>query len=64
MDICWDAVARRMRIARLALGITEREAAAAWRVTLRTYRKWEGGSPPSVGHLELLLLCEKIQRQP
>jgi transcriptional regulator with XRE-family HTH domain len=60
MDICWDAVARRMRIARLALGITEQEAAAAWRVTLRTYRKWEAGSPPRSGTWNFCCFAEKF----
>jgi hypothetical protein len=32
---------RRPRLARLTLGITETEAAAAHGVTLRTYRRWE-----------------------
>jgi transcriptional regulator with XRE-family HTH domain len=39
--IDWCAVYRRLRIARLTLGLTEPEAAAAAGVTLRTYRKWE-----------------------
>jgi transcriptional regulator with XRE-family HTH domain len=41
--IDWRAVYRRLPITRLVLGITEREAAAAAGVSLRTYRKWEAG---------------------
>jgi hypothetical protein len=44
-NISWPAIGRRMQIARHALGITEQGAAAAWDVTLRTYRKWEAGAP-------------------
>ena len=33
----------RLRAIRLALGITEAEAAAAWLITLRTYRRREAG---------------------
>ena len=33
----------RLRATRLALGITEAEAAAAWSVTLRIYRRREAG---------------------
>ncbi len=39
------AYARRLRIARLALNISEAEAAAAHGITLRTYRRWEAGLP-------------------
>jgi transcriptional regulator with XRE-family HTH domain len=41
--IDWRAVYRRLRVTRLVLGISETEAAAAARVSLRTYRKWEAG---------------------
>jgi transcriptional regulator with XRE-family HTH domain len=41
--IDWRAVYRRLPITRLVLGISETEAAAAARVSLRTYRKWEAG---------------------
>jgi transcriptional regulator with XRE-family HTH domain len=52
LGIYWDAVGRRMSLARLALGISEQEAAAAWQVTLRTYRKYEAGAPQrSIGPL-------------
>lgn len=33
---------RRLRLARLALGLTEHQAAAAAAVTLQTFRRWEG----------------------
>jgi transcriptional regulator with XRE-family HTH domain len=42
-DIDWRAVYSRLPITRLVLGISEAEAAAAARVSLRTYRKWEAG---------------------
>jgi transcriptional regulator with XRE-family HTH domain len=41
--IDWRAVYRRLPITRLVLGISDTEAAAAARVSLRTYRKWEAG---------------------
>jgi DNA-binding XRE family transcriptional regulator len=41
----WPAVGHRMRLTRFALGITEKEAAAAWGVTLTTYRRYEAGAP-------------------
>jgi transcriptional regulator with XRE-family HTH domain len=41
--IDWRAVYRRLPITRLVLGISEAEAAATARVSLRTYRKWEAG---------------------
>jgi transcriptional regulator with XRE-family HTH domain len=42
----WDqqACAHRLRVTRIALGITEQEAADAHGVTVRTYRKWEAGA--------------------
>jgi transcriptional regulator with XRE-family HTH domain len=33
---------RRLRLARVALGLTEHQAAAAAAVTLQTFRRWEG----------------------
>jgi transcriptional regulator with XRE-family HTH domain len=42
--IDWCAVYGRLPITRLVLGISEAEAAAAARVSLRTYRKWEAGN--------------------
>ena len=41
--IDWRAVYRRLPITRRVLGISETEAAAAARVSVRTYRKWEAG---------------------
>lgn len=43
----WQAYGRRLRLARLTLGISEAGAAAAHRVTLRTYRRWEAGARQS-----------------
>jgi transcriptional regulator with XRE-family HTH domain len=42
----WRAHGHRLRVIRAALGLTEREAAAAHGVTLRTYRRWEAGARP------------------
>jgi DNA-binding transcriptional regulator YiaG len=39
----WAAYAKRLRFARAALDITERDAAEALGITLRTYRRWEKG---------------------
>jgi len=45
-DDSWIETGHRLRVTRLALGITEREAAAASGVTVRTYRRWEAGGYP------------------
>ncbi len=42
------SVATSLRVARLALDISEAEAAAAYGVTLRTYRRYERGAPQGV----------------
>jgi transcriptional regulator with XRE-family HTH domain len=42
-EFSWPEIGRRFRVARLVLGLTEQEAADAYGVTLRTYRKWEAG---------------------
>jgi len=47
----WIHVGHRYRVARLALGLTEHEAAAAASVTVRTWRKWENNGPRRAGHL-------------
>jgi DNA-binding XRE family transcriptional regulator len=49
-SIDWAAVSQRLRVARLALGLTEQEAAAELRVTRRTYRKWESGGCRLLNH--------------
>jgi transcriptional regulator with XRE-family HTH domain len=41
----WRDAGQRLRTTRLALGISEQEAADAGGVTLRTYRKYEAGFP-------------------
>lgn len=38
-----SAIGHRLRVVRAALGLTEREAADAFGVTLRTYRRYEAG---------------------
>jgi transcriptional regulator with XRE-family HTH domain len=49
------AIGRRLRIARAALNLSEEEAAEACEVTLRTYRRWESGSPIAT-HCEYQLI--------
>jgi transcriptional regulator with XRE-family HTH domain len=39
----WRDYSHRLRVTRLALGITEADAAEAHGVTLATYQKWEAG---------------------
>jgi transcriptional regulator with XRE-family HTH domain len=39
----WRLHGHRLRVTRLALGISEAEAAEAYGVTVPTYRKWERG---------------------
>jgi transcriptional regulator with XRE-family HTH domain len=39
----WKRVGHRLRVTRLALGLTDQEAATAHGVTVGTYRKWEAG---------------------
>jgi transcriptional regulator with XRE-family HTH domain len=39
------AFGRRLKIARSALGLTERKAAEAAQVSLKTWRNWEEGEP-------------------
>ena len=60
-DYLWSdaAYAHRLRVTRIALNITEAEAAEAHGVRLATYRKWEaGGRPHSIG--PMLRFMEKF----
>ena len=41
----WKACGRRLKVTRIALGISEQEAAEAHGVTLKTYRAYEAGAP-------------------
>jgi transcriptional regulator with XRE-family HTH domain len=41
----WKACAHRLKVTRIALGISESEAATAHDVTVATYRKYEAGAP-------------------
>jgi transcriptional regulator with XRE-family HTH domain len=43
MALNYKAIGRRLRVARLALGLAERDFARVANVTLHTYRKWEAG---------------------
>ena len=41
-----DPTGHRLRVTRIALGLSEKQAAADYGITLRTYRKWEDGARP------------------
>jgi transcriptional regulator with XRE-family HTH domain len=41
----WKVAGHRPRVTRICLGISEADAAKAFGVTLRTYRKYEAGNP-------------------
>ena len=43
LKFSWRLRGHRLRVTRLALGITEKEAADAHGVSLQTYRRWEAG---------------------
>lgn len=45
----WRQYGDRLRLARLVLQITEAQAADAAGVTLKTYKKWEAGTPHRQG---------------
>jgi DNA-binding transcriptional regulator YiaG len=49
----------RMRILRLALRLTEAQAAEAYGVTLGTYQRYEAGSPMRSGTSKLLRFIER-----
>lgn len=49
----------RMRILRLALGLTEAQAAAAYGVTLGTYQRYEAGAPMHGGTVKLMRFCRR-----
>jgi transcriptional regulator with XRE-family HTH domain len=55
----YRAFGQRLRETRLALGITEAEAAAARLVTLRTYRRHEAGLPHRGKHSGLVSFARK-----
>ena len=55
----------RLRVTRLALGLSEVEAAKAFRVSLRTYRKkWEAGLPFRGGHRGFVSFAKKYGVSP
>ena len=56
----WRQVGRRFRIARLALGLTDEQAAAAAGVTVGTWRKWENNGPRRAGHLGPLDFADRF----
>lgn len=49
----------RMRVLRLALGLTEADAAAIYGVTLGTYQRYEAGARMRSGVGKLMRLCER-----
>lgn len=58
-EFSWPEIGRRYHVARLALGLTEQEAADAHGVTLRTYRKWEAGGRQTNNPDHLVRFAEK-----
>ena len=50
---------QRLRVTRLALGITEADAAVAHGFTVRTYRRWEAGQPHRGGHRAIKAFADK-----
>jgi DNA-binding XRE family transcriptional regulator len=54
----WSEFGERLQLARSRLGITKDEAAAALRLTLRTYEKWESGKPGRSNHSGVFCFAE------
>ncbi len=52
----------RMRILRLALGLTEAQAAEAYGISLATYRRYEDGAPMRSGVGKLMNVCDRADR--
>jgi DNA-binding transcriptional regulator YiaG len=44
---------------RLALKLSEQEAAQAMRITVKTYRKWEAGSRMHGGTAHIISFCKE-----
>src|SRR5690242_20697757 len=57
--IDWPAVGHRMRVTRLALGLSEQQAADGYGITLRTYRRWEKGHRQTQCAAPLCKFCLK-----
>jgi transcriptional regulator with XRE-family HTH domain len=55
----WRAYGRRLHKARSALNISEAEAAAAYEVTLRTYKRWEDGAPQTISSAPMLRFAKR-----
>ena len=55
----WQAISERLRIVRIALGLSEKEAAEAFGVTLRTYRRYEAGGAVPGKHW--LRFCDRYR---
>jgi transcriptional regulator with XRE-family HTH domain len=56
----WAKAGQRLRLTRLALGITEKEAAAAAEITVPTWRRWESGGHQKNGLYNYVRFCEKL----
>jgi transcriptional regulator with XRE-family HTH domain len=54
------AVGHRLRVARITLGFPESKAAAACKVSLTTYRKWEAGGAQRNCYKQLSRLAKKF----
>ena len=55
----YRAIGERLRLTRKILGISEREAAGAAGVTVKTYRKWESGARQRSG-FPVEWLCDEF----
>jgi transcriptional regulator with XRE-family HTH domain len=53
----WKEYGHRLLVTRLTLGMTETEAAAAYGVQVRTYKRWEAGHPQREGIAALQALA-------
>ena len=64
-DIFYSKVGERLRLCRELLGLSEQEAASAFYVTLRTYRRWEnGGVQSGTNYRGLLNFCDTFNVLP
>ena len=54
----WQAIGERLRIVRIALDLTEKEAAEAFGVTVRSYRSYEAGNVKFRGERWLRFCCQ------
>lgn len=60
-DYFYKAFATRMRVARVALGHTEKQAAQKCEVSVRRYRRLESGLPFRGGYRAIILFAQEYQ---